>query len=156
VLGDVGFEVSNGPAFSPDGHTMYFNDSVGRRTLAYDIRPDDLHPTNRRIIRTYAKKEEGIPDGAIVDQDGMIWIAHWGGAQVSRITPDGQVLARHPVPARNVTTMCFAGPDFRTLYITTARDGMEEAALKVQPDAGSVFRLETDVRGLPEPLFKIG
>jgi sugar lactone lactonase YvrE len=156
ALGDVGFEVSNGPAFSPDGRTMYFNDSVGRRTIAYDIRPDDLHPTNRRVIRNYAKDDEGIPDGAIVDAEGLIWIAHWGGSQVSRMTSDGQVVARYPVPARNVTTMCFAGPDFRTLYVTTARDGMDEGSLKQQPNAGSVFSIETNVRGLPEPLLKLG
>ena len=65
------------------------------------------------------------------------------------------MLASYAVPALNVTTMCFAGSDFRTLYITTARDGMDEAALAAMPLSGSVFRLETGVQGLPEPLMKL-
>lgn len=154
ALGDVGFAVSNGPAFSPDGRTMYFNDSVGRQTLAYDISPDDLHARNRRIVKTYAV-EEGLPDGVIVDAEGMVWIAHWGGACVSRITPEGKTLASFPVPAQNVTTMCFAGPELRTLYITTARDGMDDKQLREWPLSGSVFKLDMDVAGLPEPLMRL-
>lgn len=150
ALGDAGFVVSNGPAFSPDGATLYFNDSAGRATYAYDISKDDLHPRNRRILITFTP-EEGMPDGVITDAEGCLWIAHWGGACVSRYSPQGRLVDRHPVPALNVTTMCFAG---KTLYITTARDGLDEAALAASPLSGSLFRLETGVPGLPEPLFK--
>ncbi len=59
------------------------------------------------------------------------------------------------LPALNVTTMCFAGPDYKTLYIATARDGMDDAALAAMPLSGSLFILETDVKGLPEPLMRM-
>lgn len=155
ALGDAGFAVANGPAFSPGGGKMYFNDSVGRQTLVYDISEADLLPRNRRVFASFAP-EEGLPDGVIVDSEGCLWIAHWGGARITRWSPEGKRLAAYPVPALNVTTMCFAGPDYKTLYITTARDGMDEAALAAMPMSGSLFKLATDVTGLPEPLMRLG
>ncbi len=155
ALGDAGFAISNGPAVSPDGGTLYFNDSFGRTTFAYDISKDDLHPRNRRALIQFAP-EDGMPDGIITDAEGCLWIAHWGGARVSRHTPDGRLLATFPVPALNVTTMCFAGPEFTALYITTARDGMDEASLSAMPLSGSLFRFQTDTKGLAGPLFQLG
>ncbi len=153
-LGDAGFAISNGPAISPDGGTLYFNDSLGRTTFAYDIAEGDLHPRNRRALIQFTP-EEGLPDGIITDAEGCLWIAHWGGARVSHYTADGKLISAYPVPAQNVTTMCFAGPDFTTLYITTARDGLHAAALSEMPLSGSLFRLATNVKGMPEPLFRL-
>lgn len=152
ALGDAGFAIANGPAVSPDGRTLYFNDSVGRVTYAYDIEEGDLHPRNRRALIHFTA-EEGLPDGIITDAEGCLWIAHWGGRAVSRYSPDGLLLSRHPVPAHNVTTMCFAGPSLSTLFITTARDGLDASQLAELPLTGSLFRLETECRGLAEPLF---
>jgi xylono-1,5-lactonase len=153
ALGDAGFAISNGPAFSKDGAAMYFNDSLGKQTLVYDISATSLLPRNRRILRTYAP-EEGLPDGNTVDADGNIWTAHWGGSQISQMTPSGIVLKTYPVPALNVTTLCFGGEDYRTLYITTARDGMTVEQLEAQPLSGSLFFMQSGAQGLAEPLFK--
>jgi sugar lactone lactonase YvrE len=154
ALGDVGFAIPNGPAVSPDGTTLYFNDSVGRTTYAYDIASDDLHPRDRRPLIRF-QPEDGMPDGIITDAEGCLWIAHWGGARVSRFTPDGKLLAAWPVPAKNVTTMCFGGPGLDTLYITTARDGLSARELAEAPLSGSLFKLKPGARGLAEPLFAL-
>ena len=154
-MGDAGFAIANGPAVSPDGRKLYFNDSLGRQTLVYDIDANDMLPRNRRVLIQY-EIEAGLPDGVIVDSEGCLWIAHWGGARVSRYSANGKLVVSYPIPALNVTTMCFAGPDFTTLYITTARDGMDDQALAAMPLSGSLFRLETKVRGLAEPLMKLG
>ena len=154
ALGDAGFAISNGPAVSPNGCGLYFNDSLGRTTYAYDVTADDLHPRNRRALIHFTP-DEGLPDGVITDAEGCLWIAHWGGARISRYSADGKLVAAYPVPAHNVTTMCFAGPNFTTLYITTARDGLDAAALEEMPLSGSLFKLETSVHGLAEPLFRI-
>lgn len=154
ALGDAGFAVANGPAFSKDGKTMYFNDSLGRQTLAYDIDNLGLLPRNRRRIRNYSA-DEGLPDGNTVDADGNIWTAHWGGSQISQMTPTGAVLKTYHVPALNVTTLCFGGTDYKTLYITTARDGMTAEQLDAQPLSGSLFFIQPGVQGLAEPLFKL-
>lgn len=154
ALGDVGFAVSNGPAVSPDGATLYFNDSAGRTVYAYDITSDDMHPRRRRpLIRFTA--DEGMPDGIITDAEGCLWIAHWGGSRISRFTPDGAKLASWAIPAKNVTTMCFGGPNLDTLCVTTARDGLTAQELAETPLSGSLFVLKPGARGLPEPLFAL-
>jgi D-xylonolactonase len=153
-LGDTGFAVSNGPAFSLDGKIMYFNDSAGRKTFAYDISADDPHPRNRRVFASYAE-EEGMPDGVVVDAEDCLWVAHWGGARVTRISSQGERQFFLHVPAPHVTTIGFGGDDLRSLYITTARDGLSEEKLKAWPQSGDLFLTRTDVAGIPEPLFKL-
>lgn len=152
ALGDCGFAIANGPAFSPDGRTLYFNDSGGRQTLAYDIDADDMHPRRRRVLHRYAEAE-GLPDGITVDADGNIWTAQWGGARLIQLSPGGDVLRQFEVPAWNVTTLCFGGEDLNSIKITSARDGMSAEAAARFPLTGSLFQLSCGVTGLPEPLF---
>ncbi len=154
VLGDVGFAVSNGPAFSPDGGTMYFNDSVARQTLAYDLAADDPHPRNRRVLATYAT-DEGLPDGLTVDADGDLWSAQWEAARIIRLSATGDKLETIAVAAGHVTSLAFAGENRSKLLITTAREGLSPASLARYPLSGGVFRLPTAARGLAEPLFAL-
>jgi xylono-1,5-lactonase len=155
TLVEAGFPISNGPAFSPDGHTMYFNDSAGRQTLAYDLDPARPGAWNRRIFATYAE-EEGLPDGIITDAEGCLWSAQWLGSRMIRLSPAGEKLAHVAVPVGNVTTMCFAGDNLDALYITTARDGLDAAALASHPQSGGIFTLGVPVKGLAEPRFPLG
>ena len=152
VLVDTGFAIGNGPAISPDGKTLYVNDSLARQTLAYDLDVARPGAWNRRVFATYTE-EEGLPDGVITDTEGCLWSAQWLGARIIKLSPHGEKLATYPVPAGNVTTMCFAGPKNQTLYITTARDGLDEKALRTFPKTGSVFSLQTSSTGLAEPRF---
>jgi xylono-1,5-lactonase len=154
ALADAGFPVSNGPAFSKDGHTMYFNDSVNRQTLAYDISPKHLHAENRRVFATFTEAE-GVPDGAAVDSNGDIWIAMWAGASLQRLSPKGEKLARIDVPAYQATSVAFAGNDLTHLFVTSARDGMSAQKLSEYPESGSVFHSLQTAAGLAEPLFHL-
>ena len=154
ALADVGFPVSNGPAFSQDGHTMYFNDSANRQTLAYDISSKHLRAENRRIFATFTEAE-GVPDGATVDDNGDIWIAMWAGASLQRLSPKGEKLQRIEVPAYQVTSVAFAGNGLAHLFVTSARDGMSGQKLSEFPDSGSVFHSLQSAIGLVEPLFHL-
>jgi xylono-1,5-lactonase len=154
ALGDVGFPVGNGPAFSPDGRRIYVNDSVNRQTLVYDIAPDDLYPRNRQVFATYSEAE-GLPDGLAVDDEGCVWSAQWAGASIIRLSPSGEKLARIAVPALNVTSLCFAGTDRRDVYISTARDGLSPEALERYPHSGSVFHVRAACPGPLEPLLRL-
>jgi xylono-1,5-lactonase len=153
-LGDVGFAVSNGPAFSLDGKIMYFNDSAGKKTFAYDISAKDPHPRNRRVLISYTH-EEGMPDGLTVDSEGNLWVAHWGGARVTKFLSSGVRIQAYQVSAPHVTTVGFGGEDLSTLYITTARDGMSPDALALWPQSGDLFSLKSVGRGVAEPLFSV-
>ena len=153
-LGDVGFAVSNGPAFSLDGKTMYFNDSAGYQTFAYDISAEDPHPRNRRLFLSFTV-EEGMPDGLVVDADDCLWIAHWGGACITRVSPAGERRLTVEVPALFTTTVGFGGSDYRTLYVTSAKAGLSKEDLARYPQSGDLFAFEPGVQGLAEPLFKV-
>ncbi len=154
ALGDAGFAVSNGPAVSRDGRTLYFNDSAGRKTFAYDIAEDSLLPRNRRILRNYTE-DEGMPDGIVVDASDTIWSAQWNGAALLAMSPDGRPMQRIEVAAFNVTTLCFAGEDLCDVYITTATDGVSAEQMQRYPLTGSLFKFRSHNPGLPEPLFQL-
>jgi sugar lactone lactonase YvrE len=83
------------------------------------------------------------------DMDGNLWIAMWGGARVSQWSPGGTLLAQFGVEAMNVTSCVFGGPKMNELFITTALKGSDAASFRRFPHAGSVFRMETDVTGMP-------
>jgi sugar lactone lactonase YvrE len=148
ILGDAGFAIANGPAFSTDGERLYFNDTLGRKTLRYEISADDAYPRNRTLLVEY-DSDEGYPDGMTVDAEGCLWVAHWEGGRITRLSADGERLQNFYLPVGNVTSMCFGGEQYERLFITTAVDSR-----KREPEAGHLFVLEQpEVRGLPEPLF---
>jgi xylono-1,5-lactonase len=149
---DSGFPVSNGPAFSQAGHTMYFNDSVNRRTLVYDISPTHLRAENRRSFATFSESE-GVPDGIAVDRQDVIWIAMWAGASLQRLSHNGSKLQRISVPAHNVTSLCFAGERRDHIIITSAREGLSRQQLFEFPNSGSLFHHAEGSCGVPEPVF---
>ncbi|NGP46802.1 SMP-30/gluconolactonase/LRE family protein [Bacillaceae bacterium SIJ1] len=144
---------SNGIAWSPDAKKMYYIDTPTQQVVAYDY---DIHTgaiTNGEAIITIARGA-GFPDGMTIDAEGNLWIAHWGGSGISHWNPQtGKQLDFIDVPALNVTSCVFGGPDLKTLYITSARTGTSAADLKQFPHAGGVFTLEADVKGSPTYTF---
>ena len=72
--------VTNGPAFSPDGKTMYHADSPLRTVYAFDI-SEQGEASRKRVFLSF-EKEWGYPDGMATDEEGGLWIAHWGGGRI--------------------------------------------------------------------------
>jgi sugar lactone lactonase YvrE len=133
--------VSNGMAWSADYKTFYYIDSPTRRVVAYDYDNPSGHISNKRTIIKIAR-QEGFPDGMTIDNEGMLWIAHWGGWQVSRWDPkSSEKLCSIKMPVAKVTSCTFGGEDFTDLYITSAKIGLTENELIEQPLAGSLFVL---------------
>jgi sugar lactone lactonase YvrE len=95
----------------------------------------------------------GHPDGAIVDSEGYLWNARWGGSCVVRHAPDGSIDRIIEVPVSQVTCPAFGGPELKTLFITTANKNMSAEQLAAEKIAGGVFAFEVDVAGQPEPLI---
>lgn len=139
--------ITNGPAFSPAGDTVYFIDTLERAILAAPVGADGLPGETRLLARV--PQDMGYPDGPVVDAEGTIWIGLFGGWGVARFAPDGRLIGRVDFPVANVTKIAFGGEDLRTVYATTARKGLSEAELARQPHAGDIFTFEVDVPGLP-------
>lgn len=146
--------VSNGIAWGEAGRVMYHVDSKPGRIDAYDFDPTEGKLSNRRTFRDYAKQGAGaIPDGCVVDAEGGLWVAEVGDWHIRRYAPDGQLVREIRMPFQKPTSVMFGGPDLATLYVTSMRFGLTQAALADQPVAGSLLQLDVGVRGLPEHMF---
>jgi sugar lactone lactonase YvrE len=147
-LADSGFVVSNGPAFSPEGATLYFSDTVGRQLLAYRL---DLETGRLSARRQFAALEDagGVPDGLCVDREGGVWCAIYGGGRVLHFTPEGWIDRSVETPPANVTSCCLGGHDLRTLFITSGENSTAETAIY----DGALLAVAVEVPGLPEPWF---
>ncbi|MDQ6680678.1 MAG: SMP-30/gluconolactonase/LRE family protein, partial [Pseudomonadota bacterium] len=150
---DAGFAVTNGPAWSKDGATMYFTDTVRREITAFDFDHVGGALSNRRTWLRLAGGD-GNPDGMTTDAAGRIWIAHWGGACVSCHEPErGAELMRVALPTAHITNVAFGGRGLDTLYITSARSKLSADQLRDQPSAGGLFAVRTDAVGCAANLF---
>jgi len=150
---DAGFAVTNGPAWSLDGRTLFFNDTAQGRVMAlpFDADSGSVGPA-REFLRFGGG--DGLPDGMNLDADGRLWIAHWGGSCVTaHHTTSGAEMARIGLPAAHITNVTFGGPDLRTMFITSARFGLDAAQLASQPLAGALFAVDSAVAGRPANLF---
>jgi sugar lactone lactonase YvrE len=147
-IGDSGFTVCNGPTFSPRGDVLYFSDSNGRQSLAYDLDPATGALTRRRVFQKYTQ-HDGLPDGCCVDEEGCVWLAMYDGGKVFRLSPEGERLETWSLPARNITSVCLGGKDLRTLFVTSAQLADDGNA-----SAGAVFAAEVEVPGIPETPFQ--
>lgn len=146
---------SNGMDWSIDGKIMYYIDSPTKRVDAFDFDAVQGTITNRRPVVQF-DDSLGVPDGMCTDAEGRLWVAHWGGYCVTCHDPvTGVELQRISLPASQVTSCCFGGPNLSTLFITTARIGLSEERLEQEPLAGSVFSIELDAVGKLNPLFNI-
>ncbi|MFE3670220.1 SMP-30/gluconolactonase/LRE family protein [Streptomyces goshikiensis] len=146
--------ISNGLGWSPDGRLLYYADSPTRRVDLFDHDPATGALSRRRAFADTGPA--GVPDGLAVDTEGRVWVAVWGAGQVRAYTPDGTLHTVVTVPASQVSSCAFAGPELDLLVITTAADGLTARQLAAEPDAGRLFVCRPGVTGLPVPPFADG
>ncbi|MEM8511707.1 sugar lactone lactonase YvrE [Massilia sp. MP_M2] len=154
-----GMTNSNGLAWSLDGRTMFHADTTTHRIDCYDFDVDTGEQSNRRTILTFPSDKTapdygGRPDGATIDAEGMYWVAMFEGARVLRISPTGEILREIKLPVRCPTSVCFGGPDLRTLYITSASQGRSSEEIAQYPHTGKVLSVRLDVAGREEPEYR--
>jgi sugar lactone lactonase YvrE len=148
--------ISNGLAWSPDYRTLYFIDTPTRQVLAYDYDLQSGAIANPRLAVS-VPAVLGWPDGMTSDASGRLWVALWGGAALTVWDPaNGALLEKIELPAKNVTSCAFGGPDGSQLYVTSARKGLDAADLSAYPSSGGLFRIQTDQVGLPTFVFGVG
>lgn len=137
----AGSGCANGMGFSPEGKTFYWTCSSTRRIFRfdYDVATGEL---SGRTLFYEAPAAAGIPDGLTVDAQGSVWSARWGGYGFCRHGANGEVLETIPLPARNVTSLCFGGKNGDELFVTTAQEEGE-----VFEGAGRIYRVKMQVRG---------
>lgn len=145
---DEGLKFANGMGLSPDGKRLYHCESmVG--ILAYDV-ADDGSLAGKRLFN---ERIDG--DGLAVDAEGGVWAACFDSGVIVRLHPDGSEDRKIalPQPHKVVTSLCFGGPDWCDLYVTTGgSDGVNSMMRGELPAReASLFRTRSDIPGNPVP-----
>jgi len=151
-----GISIPNAICFSPDGATAYFTDT--RKAILYRVAidPTNALPTGDPAPLFDHRGGVGGLDGAVVDAEGLIWNARWGGSCIDAYSPEGRRVRTIRVPARQPSCPVFVGANFDRLLVTTAWQGMDEQARADDPHHGQTFILDVGARGRAEPRIRLG
>lgn len=144
--GDIA--LSNGTCFSPDGSTLYFADCARQTIYAYDYDTGTGRVGERRVFATTGELG-GIPDGATVDSDGVVWSAINQAGKVAAFRPDGRLERTIDLPTPFVGSVMFGGADLADLFVTT----IDTVYFGQEPQEASGYLYHVaglGVRGLPE------
>ena len=140
-----GQTIPNGMAWTPDGGILYYIDTPERAVRRFRITGETELIDDGIAVRI--AEGHGNPDGMCIDDEGMLWVALWGGRAVQRYRPDGQLIGRVDVPAAQVSSCAFGGADRGTLFITTSRENYSTAQRAADPEAGAIFAVRPGVSG---------
>jgi sugar lactone lactonase len=151
-----GISIPNAICFSPDGATAYFTDT--RKAILYRVAidPTNALPTSDPAPLFDHRGGVGGLDGAVVDAEGLIWNARWGGSCIDAYSPEGERVRTIGVPARQPSCPVFVGRNFDRLLVTSAWEGMDEHARAADPHHGQTFILDVGAQGRAEPRIKLG
>jgi len=144
-----GLSIPNATSFAPDGRTAYFADTAAHVVWRIPLDADGWPEAAWEVFLDHG--ESGInPDGAVVDAEGCLVVAEWGGARVARYAPTGELVEEFRLPVPQPSCPAFGGDTLSTLYVTTARQGLPGDALDAAPLSGQTLRLDTGLTGLAE------
>lgn len=149
---DTGYAITNGPATSPDGRTLYHIETRDRIIYAFDLAEDGALSNKRELFQI--ARPGAHPDGPCVDEEGCIWISLFNGWGIERYSPAGELIGRIELPVPNVTKGAFGGDDLKTLYLTTAWLNMTPERRAEAPLSGALFAVRVDTPGLPQNFLR--
>lgn len=150
---DLGVELSNGIAISPDGQHLYQVDSHKACIFVDRLDLESGTVSDRQVLHAFGDVV-GHPDGMAMDTDGCLWVAEIGAGQIVRITPDGQRDRSVGLPTSRPTSVAFGGADLRTLFVTSMKLGLSEDQQKAEPMSGDIFAIEgLETQGLALPRY---
>ena len=131
--------IPNGIVWNKTGTRMYYTDSGKGCINEYAYDPTKGEITFLRIA-IQVPSQYGVPDGMTIDDNGFLWVAHWGGFGVYIWNPlTGKLENRVEVPVPNVASCTFGGKEKNQLFITTARAGLTDEEKVAYPSSGSLF-----------------
>ncbi len=146
-----GISIPNSICFTPDGTAAHFSDTAQGRVMKVALDAAGW-PKGEPEVWLDLTRAGLNPDGAVIDAEGRFWNAQWGAGRVAAYDPDGAFLHAVETPgAPQSSCPAFGGPDFSTLYVTTALEHMDAEARMKHPASGQVFAFPNAGKGLAEP-----
>lgn len=147
----TGITVSNSICFSKDGTIAYYTDTSTGLLMRVACDPATGLPIGESKVFVDHRSSKGFVDGSVVDRDGVLWNAVWGGKAVKAYSPDGTLLREIAVPAGQSSCPAFVGAKADRLAVTSAWKGKDDKQRKLDPQAGMTFLLDIPVNGRFEP-----
>lgn len=147
LFGDI--SISNSIAFGPGGRLAQFSDTVTGKVMRVALDAAGW-PKGAPSVFLDLSAQGTQPDGAVIDAEGVLWLAEWGAARIAAYGPDGTFLKAVPFDAPHTSCPAFGGPDMTTLFCTTAREHMDDAARAAHPKSGMTFAVANMARGQAE------
>ena len=138
--------IPNSICFAPGGEAAYFTDTKVGQIFRVPLDPEGW-PAGDPVPFVDVAAQGASPDGSVTDAEGGLWNAQWGSARVVRYAPDGRIDRIVTLDGRHASCPAFGGPGLKTLFVTSAREGI------AAPDAaqGCTYALVQDISGRPEP-----
>ncbi len=145
-----GVGLSNTLAWTDGGRSLIFGDTLANALWKYPVDEAGLLGA-RRLFSD--EKLPGFCDGSAIDAEGCLWNARFAGSCLVRFAPDGRVDRIVELPMSNPTSCCFGGAGLRTLYVTSARFGLNAAQLARNPHEGALLAVDAGVAGTVSERF---
>ncbi|MFN0116211.1 MAG: SMP-30/gluconolactonase/LRE family protein [Paracoccaceae bacterium] len=142
--------IPNAISFTPDRRFAHFADSMAAKVWRVALDETDGWPAGEPSLFLDLTGGAGVPDGAVCDSGGNLWIAEWGAARVACYDGTGQFLRAAPVGGRHSSCPAFGGAAFDRLFVTSARENLDAATLAAAPENGCTFVADPGASGLPE------
>lgn len=150
---EQGLTISNGLDWSPDGTTFYLTDTMRRAIYAYGFDLETGTIRNRRtLVRT--SEADGYPDGLVIDRNGNLWSAGFGGSVICRYDTRGRLVGKIAMPVSCPTALTFGGMDSSTAFITTSQHALPPN--HTEEHAGALLSIGLGVSGRPDFVFGEG
>ncbi len=143
--------ISNAICFDKSRGCAYYTDTVTKLVMRQTVDAETGWPIGKAEVFLDLNEDGLNPDGAVVDAEGNIWIAQWGAARVAAYDPEGDFLKSVAVGGQHSSCPAFGGDDLTTLFVTSAREGIDEKALAEAPENGMVFAIDNAAQGVAEP-----
>jgi sugar lactone lactonase YvrE len=140
--------ISNGMAWAPDNSRLYYTDSPTGNIVSY-LFDSGTGEIIFEKVSVHIPESMGMPDGMAMDEEGILWVAIWGGYMVGGFdVQTGKLIRSIELDVPNVTSCAFGGENMDLLIITTARS--YAAGLKEKDEhSGNVFIAGMKVKGMP-------
>lgn len=146
-----GITVSNSICFSQDGTVAYYTDTSTGLLMRVGCDPLTGLPSGEARVFVDHRSAKGYIDGSVLDRDGILWNACWGGAVVKAYGPDGKLVRTVEMPVTQPSCPVFVGKAADRLAVTSAWSGKDKKQRAEDPQAGKTFLLDIPVNGLFEP-----
>lgn len=153
IVGEM--TIPNGICFSPDGTIGYYVDTMKNRYMRVPLDPATGLPAGEARVFSDQSGEPGGVDGSVCGADGTIYNARWGVGEIQAYDPQGRKIARYKVPARQTTCPAFVGAHADRMLVTSAREGLDGAALAADPAAGRTFEMGMHVNGVFDTPYRM-